>query len=155
MVEIHLFLFQHHVNTVLMYVCICYHVLKNQNHSIAWNYLPSDTFSKTCVTFSDCRMCSFKYFVKIPVLFPPSWTSKASASSHLHRLTKEMLFKFRIYFCFLSVHSFVFVACWLKKLFSGHKPKIIVLPLLNLVVGFSICFCQIFLKIKFKSTYVA
>lgn len=50
---------------------------------------PSDTFSKTCVTFSDSRMCMFKYLVKIPVLFLPCWTSKASASSHLHRLTKK------------------------------------------------------------------
>lgn len=54
----------------------------------AWKFmiihLPSDTCSKMCVTFSDCRMCLFKYLVKIPVLLPPSWTSKASASSHLY-----------------------------------------------------------------------
>lgn len=55
----------------------------SDNTPYAFLILPSDTFSNTCVTFSDCRMCMFKYLVKIPVLFCPSWTSKASASSQL------------------------------------------------------------------------
>lgn len=62
---------------------LCTVYIYSDNTPYAFVFLPSDTFSNTCVTFSDCRMCMFKYLVKIPVLFCPSWTSKASASSQL------------------------------------------------------------------------